>query len=1289
MSLQIKKKFLDPEVISYIDGQAQTAQNNAESYTDAQVGAEQTRAQSAEALLSSSISQETSRAMAAEESLSGDISAEQSRAQSAESSLAQSVASEVSRAQVAENSLSGLISDETSRAMAAEDTFLKTDGSRSLTGNMTVVNGSSIEFIDNTDPNSAQAYNYIGNGFSEMVDLNQESTLSMAAYCLGVQTGSGDQYQYTAVYAGRFLAQNFNISYDGPDATIAATQGQLKLSSSAGVIDAGNSNIKTVLDGVDPQDAVNKGQLDGEASTARAAEQSLSDAIVAEASTARAAELSLSNAIVAEASTARAAELSLSNAIVAEASTARAAESAEVSARQAAITATQNLMLPSIQSVTVSGSTYQISHTIDQHSPGVIRLAAGSNGTVVGISAGQVGQTLTIINESTSTVIFADNGSAGVGYYPVVTGTGGEVRLFGFSGTPRSYAAMTVVFDGDKWVRIGSIGGQRVGFQNYSSSVTLTAGFDSVLMQNSSPATVTLFAPIKGRVVTIKRSGTGQVTIAAPVSSSIDGQSSYVMSHSGSAASFVADGTNWYSVSYDEHILQNIDSVIASVTSEASTARAAELSLSNAISSESSRAVAAENSISGAVSSESSRAMAAELSLSNALDSESSRAMAAEQSLSNALDSESSRAMAAEQSLSDAIAAEQSRAMAAEQTFVLLDGTRTMTGALAMGGYKVTGMAPGVSANDAVTKSQLDSVVSGLVWLDPIAEPNLLSDNLTAAPVSPYQDVSYIAGVVTNPSDPWYGKNGHLLQWNGTSWVDILGRAVMVGDRFGILLDANESLTPSGGLTGHTGEIITVTGATPGSIAYMSGSPSNGQAVFVNADLSYSFGHNYLFSSAENKWVEFSGPSQIIAGNALSYAGKTLNVRVDGDTVQVNGSNQLVVGTSVLNNISGLQQDLSSETSRALAAEQSLNGSIQSEQSRAQSAESSLNSQILFEVSRAEAAEGSLASMISMEQSRASAAESSIASDLSSEIYRSESAESSLSGLISAEVSRAQGSESSLAMSISSEQSRAEYAENSLGGEIQSESMRAQSAESSLNSLISSEISRAQSAESSLNQSIMDEMSRAQGAESSLNSALSSEISRAQGAESSLSNALSGEISRAQGAESSLSSAIDFEKSRAMAAESSLSGAVDFEKSRAMAAESSLSSALDSEESRAMAAESSLSSGLSSEISRAQAAEGSLSTRVSALEADHFRFDQEKVVLSSSDISNGYIDLSHSYDSKALQLFVGRLGLFESDDYLVSVVGGVTRVTFVGSLVSGPETLIAGDTIHCKGAYRV
>jgi hypothetical protein len=232
--------------------------------------------------------------------------------------------------------------------------------------------------------------------------------------------------------------------------------------------------------------------------------------------------------------------------------------------------------------------------------------------------------------------------------------------------------------------------------------------------------------------------------------------------------------------------------------------------------------------------------------------------------------------------------------------------------------------------------------------------------------------------------------------------------------------------------------------------------------------------------------------------------------------------------------------------------------------------------------------------------------------------------------------------------------------------------------------------------ESQLQSDLLSEVSRAQAAELSVAGAAQAytdaETSRALAAEGSIASALAVETSRALAAEASVQAAdqayTDAETSRALAAEGSIASALAAEVSRAQAQEASISSALVVETSRAMAAEGVLLGDITTETSRAQGVEAALDARVTALEAAYYNFAQQRVELSATDISNGYIDLAHAYGSDSLQLHVDRLALYEGDDYTLAVIGGVTRVTFIGSLVvSGQEQLVAGDVIHVRGAY--
>jgi hypothetical protein len=77
------------------------------------------------------------------------------------------------------------------------------------------------------------------------------------------------------------------------------------------------------------------------------------------------------------------------------------------------------------------------------------------------------------------------------------------------------------------------------------------------------------------------------------------------------------------------------------------------------------------------------------------------------------------------------------------------------------------------------------------------------------------------------------------------------------------------------------------------------------------------------------------------------------------------------------------------------------------------------------------------------------------------------------------------------------------------------------------------------------------------------------------------------------------------------------------------------------------------------------------------------QFNKESKTVDSSILSEGYVDLAFEAKSNSIAMFVGRLAMIEGSDYSVSVVGGVSRITFLEPmLVPSPEALELGDIIH-------
>jgi hypothetical protein len=213
----------------------------------------------------------------------------------------------------------------------------------------------------------------------------------------------------------------------------------------------------------------------------------------------------------------------------------------------------------------------------------------------------------------------------------------------------------------------------------------------------------------------------------------------------------------------------------------------------------------------------------------------------------------------------------------------------TMSGSIDMGSTKITSVANGTNSGDAVNFGQLSALQNGLVWKNPIIEPNVFDDSLSAPPGSPNSQDIYLVGA--SPTGLWAGLAGHLVSSpdNGTSWQDhSLGLApILVGDRFGICMESGHTPTCAHFTSGGSKKyyIATVTNATPGSYAYTFEAPQASEAVFCNNPQSFHFGHSYTYEAVAANWVEFAGPGAIAVGDGLQWNGNTINLKLDGSSL--------------------------------------------------------------------------------------------------------------------------------------------------------------------------------------------------------------------------------------------------------------------------------------------------------------------------------------------------------------------------------------------------------------------
>lgn len=274
--------------------------------------------------------------------------------------------------------------------------------------------------------------------------------------------------------------------------------------------------------------------------------------------------------------------------------------------------------------------------------------------------------------------------------------------------------------------------------------------------------------------------------------------------------------------------------------------------------------------------------------------------------------------------------------------------------------------------------------------------------------------------------------------------------------------------------------------------------------------------------------------------------------------------------------------------------------------------------------------------------------------------------------------------------SVSALSSELAQAKSDLNSAISSESSARQSADSSLQSQITENASTAASATSAVQASVTAEATRAQAAED----AIASDVQDLEGYAQDIRSDLDQEVAdRAAGDASTLASAKAYtDTAVAGAVQKSYVDSQDAAKlaeaksyTDSAVAPKADSSYVDSQDEAKLAeAKSYADSAVAPKADKTyvDSQDSALSSRISVLESKPaVTFKQAKITLSSN---LAYVDLPLLAIEDSIHAFVGRLAIHKDDDFSVSTAGGVTRLTFIGSLTSpnGAEKVEEGDVIR-------
>lgn len=181
-----------------------------------------------------------------------------------------------------------------------------------------------------------------------------------------------------------------------------------------------------------------------------------------------------------------------------------------------------------------------------------------------------------------------------------------------------------------------------------------------------------------------------------------------------------------------------------------------------------------------------------------------------------------------------------------------LDQMAAPTGSVSMNSQKITNLANGTSANDAINLSQLQAVQTGLDFKTSVRAATTANITISTA----LNNGDTLDGVTLATNDRVLVKDQTDTTENGIWVVAASPSRATDADEAGELSGGTYVFVEEGTTNADSGWVITTNGSiTPGTTAHT--------------------------------WVQFSGAGQITAGAALTKTGNTLDVAVDNSTIEV------------------------------------------------------------------------------------------------------------------------------------------------------------------------------------------------------------------------------------------------------------------------------------------------------------------------------------------------------------------------------------------------------------------